>query len=738
MKKFSLLFLSMVIAVAAQGAPQFKASHTIKSKAVITNKMVTKPEVKGDMRNAVVKTKDGILRAPVTEQPEGEVVQYTRAGQCMYVSSGNIGMGAESGIVTVVKADDGKVYIQNLLYGSGNYYGNAWVEGTIEGNKLKVPMEQSIYWDDDYQADVVLSWGSTSISYNDEGNPVLNFTPDPDVTEATFTIDEAANTISLDGGVGNFEAEFPDNFVATGLGTRWTDDDSFGGFMAINTVFTYMDPSDLPTVITEQPEGDLYSYHRTGACIANSFFGISLNEQDGKINVVLNGDKAYIQNPLWYHDGLGTWVAGTYDAATGIITIPTGQYISYYSDYSYGVQVMWGETTVTQSGTDEETGEPTYSLGYTVLDEDNIQFQIDGDKLTLLNCKGDINAEFPDNYVATGIMGMYSDDLSMTCLEFNTVGEIVNLVPAVPADPTADSWSDCGDESGYSRFGFTLPTTDVDGNMLDPEFVSYSIFTDDDQLFTFSADVYTEDLTEDITEVPYSIYDGGWDFYSGAVYFYRTNAEGYEPLFKENIGIQVYYTVDGIRNASNIVYLYDKPEEAKYYVVGGFNGWNANEPLEITDEGATFDVVEDPEDVESKEFKILTPGLDNWIWLGGIDNNNVGYFEVTEGMMTAGTEIELYADDETTPHYANFRLPGSGNYTITLAKEAKGLYEGAKIVVKQNNTVPTAVNDINAKTVAGIKYVNVAGIESNKPFDGVNIVVTTYTDGTKAVKKVLR
>ncbi len=726
----------MVIAVAAQGAPQFKASHTIKSKAVITNKMVTKPEVKGDMRNAVVKTKDGILRAPVTEQPEGEVVQYTRAGQCMYVSSGNIGMGAESGIVTVVKADDGKVYIQNLLYGSGNYYGNAWVEGTIEGNKLKVPMEQSIYWDDDYQADVVLSWGSTSISYNDEGKPVLNFTPDPDVTEATFTIDEAANTISLDGGVGNFEADFPDNFVATGLGTRWTDDDSFGGFMAINTVFTYMDPSDLPTVITEQPEGDLYSYNRTGACIANSFFGISLNEQDGKINVVLNGDKAYIQNPLWYHDGLGTWVAGTYDAATGIITIPTGQYISYYSDYSYGVQVMWGETTVTQSGTDEETGEPTYSLGYTVLDEDNIQFQIDGDKLTLLNCKGDINAEFPDNYVATGIMGMYSDDLSMTCLEFNTVGEIVNLVPAVPADPTADSWSDCGDESGYSRFGFTLPTTDVDGNMLDPEFVSYSIFTDDDQLFTFSADVYTEDLTEDITEVPYSIYDGGWDFYSGAVYFYRTNAEGYEPLFKENIGIQVYYTINGVKNASNIVYLYDKPQETPYYVIGGFNGWAKDDSkVEITDEGANITVqAQDFNDSEdsNQEFKIITADADaedGWRYFGGVDEYDNHFMLIYDDMIDNAIEITL-----DTPG-ANFRLPAAGTYNIRLV-ESRDVVEGLKMVVSK--PISTAVNDISAKAVAGIKYVNIAGMESSKPFDGVNIVVTTYTDGTKAVKKVLK
>ena len=174
-------------------------------------------------------------------------------------------------------------------------------------------------------------------------------------------------------------------------------------------------------------------------------------------------------------------------------------------------------------------------------------------------------------------------------------------------------------------------------------------------------------------------------------------------------------------------------EEAKFYIVGGFNGWNADTPLEITEEGATFDVVEDPEDVESKEFKILTAGENDWLWLGGVDENGVGYFEISEGMMTSGTEITL--DDAG----ANFRLPGSGNYTITLAKEeGKAPYEGVKIVVKKNNLTPTAVTDVNSKTVAGVKYVNIAGMESNVPFDGVNIVVTTYTDGTKAAAKVIK
>ncbi len=176
----------------------------------------------------------------------------------------------------------------------------------------------------------------------------------------------------------------------------------------------------------------------------------------------------------------------------------------------------------------------------------------------------------------------------------------------------------------------------------------------------------------------------------------------------------------------------ETPAEAKFYVCGGFNGWNASEPLEITEEGATFDVVEDPEDVESKEFKILTAGENDWMWLGGEDANNVGYFEISEGMMTAGTEITL---DNAG---ANFRLPGSGNYTITLAKEAKAPYEGVKIVVKQNNTTPTAVTDINSKTVKSVKYVNIAGQVSEVPFDGVNVVVTTYTDGTRAASKVIK
>lgn len=56
------------------------------------------------------------------------------------------------------------------------------------------------------------------------------------------------------------------------------------------------------------------------------------------------------------------------------------------------------------------------------------------------------------------------------------------------------------------------------------------------------------------------------------------------------------------------------------------------------------------------------------------------------------------------------------------------------------NSIITAVNDINAttKTVRQVRYYNLAGIEGSEPFDGINVVVTTYTDGSKSTAKILK
>ena len=82
-----------------------------------------------------------------------------------------------------------------------------------------------------------------------------------------------------------------------------------------------------------------------------------------------------------------------------------------------------------------------------------------------------------------------------------------------------------------------------------------------------------------------------------------------------------------------------------------------------------------------------------------------------------------------------------------LVKEEKGpshvIGASTKFVVYpldlDANKVATGVNDVNsAKEVKGVSYFNMMGVESAQPFDGVNIMVTTYTDGTQSAAKVLR
>lgn len=57
-----------------------------------------------------------------------------------------------------------------------------------------------------------------------------------------------------------------------------------------------------------------------------------------------------------------------------------------------------------------------------------------------------------------------------------------------------------------------------------------------------------------------------------------------------------------------------------------------------------------------------------------------------------------------------------------------------------DDNIITAINTVEAGKgeVKSVKYVNVAGVVSDAPFQGVNIVVTEYTDGSRTTSKMLR
>lgn len=54
------------------------------------------------------------------------------------------------------------------------------------------------------------------------------------------------------------------------------------------------------------------------------------------------------------------------------------------------------------------------------------------------------------------------------------------------------------------------------------------------------------------------------------------------------------------------------------------------------------------------------------------------------------------------------------------------------------NQIITGIDNVTSKAVANVKYYNMMGIESDVPFQGVNIEVTTYEDGSRASRKIMK
>ena len=379
--------------------------------------------------------------------------------------------------------------------------------------------------------------------------------------------------------------------------------------------------------------------------------------------------------------------------------------------------------------------------------EDNTNIELTGG-WTCIDADGDGN----EWYHLYGVSGLqtHSGTGHVTSASYN--GEGLNpdnwlISPEVELDGTLSFWA-CGQDPSYA----------------DEVFAVYVSTGDPTDVSTFTA--ISEDITAtgEMTEYTFDLSSYAGQMGYVAIRHYKTYDQF--RLNVDDIAInyvdeaewinvdglnETNYTIDGLtpettyevqvqateetransKWTESVVFttLAEEEEEAVYYVVGSFNGWSQVDGLvEIGEEGATIIV-----EAEELEFKIITPSEDGgWIWYGGIDEAQVGYFDLTDLL-----DSPITLDDGVAPAVQNFRLPEAGTYNIKLIKLlGRNEVEGLKMVVTKEAV--TAVNQINAKNVAGIKYVNIAGLESNKPFDGVNIMVTTYTDGTKTAVKVIK
>ena len=78
-----------------------------------------------------------------------------------------------------------------------------------------------------------------------------------------------------------------------------------------------------------------------------------------------------------------------------------------------------------------------------------------------------------------------------------------------------------------------------------------------------------------------------------------------------------------------------------------------------------------------------------------------------------------------------------GKRTVLICMTAKGHSQWLQLTVNVNPV--TEVTNIHAgREVQSVQYVNAMGQVSDRPFDGVNIVVTRYTDGTVSTVKTIK
>ena len=120
-----------------------------------------------------------------------------------------------------------------------------------------------------------------------------------------------------------------------------------------------------------------------------------------------------------------------------------------------------------------------------------------------------------------------------------------------------------------------------------------------------------------------------------------------------------------------------------------------------------------------------TEGSDIMYRVFAWDEENGEWTLITDWTQYEGTEGEIYM----TEVYAKYRVEA-----YAFIGEVQSMEVAYEFVVQPF----TGINEMNAgKTVAGVRYFNMAGQEMQQA-EGLTIVVTTYTDGTSSSVKVVK
>ena len=490
MKKLLLLVAAATLTLGATAASPKFAPQSKQAPASV-QKLEVRRHLDGQQLTATGKIQQNAapLRAKAAAAPEGTVKPYLLNA---YVYTIFDLMYSTDMKANISFAEDGsKVYFGNMFTGAFNP-DEYWLPGNVstDGTSVTIPCDYAITeleYDGEmftvYAGELILEDDGTG-RYNVTGVKDIVLAKDGDHIYADDNVDEPTRYFAIydyeaDGSIGLWDYTLCLDYIP------------FEG--TVETI-------ELPEG-AEPADYIYYSY-------------VDDYKQIEKGQVYVDGNDVYM-NLL--APGTESWLKGTKDGNK--VTFLAGQYVDNPSYYLYFNPFYIDGTT------DEDGYLVTFPLESYVLDfdaETGVYSNLDETVYSALT-------------TTDGLLYDYQNQIQ--------VKPYAGDKPAVPSDPydvyVDDYYLDYFDQY---YLGYNLDNLDVNGEYINPEYLSYYIYLDD-EIYTLTPEVFVK-LEEDMTLIPYNFADG-WDIGNGYLYIG-------EDLFT-TLGVQAVYTVDGVTNYSNVV-----------------------------------------------------------------------------------------------------------------------------------------------------------------------------------------
>lgn len=500
--------------------------------------------------------------------------------------------------------------------------------------------------------------------------------------------------------------------------------------------------------ITEQPEGELKTYVRSGENMTAVMGGIVDGSQAGRtMNIVFapDGKTVWFDKMISATTATFGWIKGEIEGDK--IVIEPGQYAWYYDYGTY--YTAYSVERIVPNPDGNATNYDTYLTA-----EGNIEFAMGEDgSLTLLPGE--------DGVAAIGLIRRTTDEF---LVEYGYDGK----------------WLGYGDQNTvYTPFEANFNEGPAEGTELQDFAMTYDLYVGSaersghltkgaivgDKIYIQGASQYMKDAwlvgTIEGNKVTVDkqlagILDGYYTYFVGGEIVSQYNEETqqdeyfYAPIEQMTFD----YNAETRSLTSNDCLLVAASENlfAEGYMKVAFNPYE-----DVAAQPATPVVGEDflPYDTESGScfVTVYVPSED----VNGnyIDGNKLTYsVYIDDELFTFDPSFYFYFSNPTTVidfgYYEDYRFQnlGAGRIAIEINKEplhsigVKSFYAGGGETTESDMGMfylnMSGISDIQGKAVSKITYYNLAGQSSNRPFSGMNIVVTTHTDGTTSTAKVIK